>query len=242
MKIVKLDAIDSTSSHLKGLLRSGPLDDFTVVVAKEQLSGRGQMGAKWYSEPGKNLMFSVLKRIAPLPVIDQFRLTMCTSLAIYDALKKIGVPDLQIKWPNDILSGTSKICGILIENMLSGHQIETTIIGIGLNVNQTNFINLPNASSLKLLLGKSIPLEGLLHSLLCHMKERFLELGTNDDRTLQVAYESVLFAKDKPMVFTAENQNFMGMVKGVSLEGKLLVSLENNETREFDLKEVKMLY
>ncbi len=242
MKIVKLDAIDSTSSYLKGLLRSGPLDDFTVVVAKEQLSGRGQMGTKWASEPGKNLMFSVLKRISPLPVTDQFRLTMCMSLAIYDALKKIGIADLRIKWPNDILSGTSKICGILIENMLSGHQIETTIIGIGLNVNQTNFVNLPNASSLKLLLGKSIPLDELLHSVLEHMQERFFELGASDGRTLQNAYESLLFGKEKPMAFTSENHRFMGMIKGTSPDGKLLIALENDQIREFDLKEIKMLY
>ncbi len=242
MKIVKLDAIDSTSSYLKALLRSEPLADFTVVVAKEQLSGRGQMGTKWTSEPGKNLMFSVLKKTVSLPVADQFRLTMCTSLAIYDALKKIGVVDLRIKWPNDILSGTSKICGILIENMLSGPQIETTVIGVGLNVNQTNFVNLPNASSLKLLLGKSFALEELLHVLLHHMKERFLELGAGSMGTLQIAYESVLFGKDKPMVFETENRQFMGMVKGISPEGKLLIALEDNEIRKFDLKEVKMLY
>ncbi|TFG78733.1 MAG: biotin--[acetyl-CoA-carboxylase] ligase, partial [Flavobacteriales bacterium] len=149
MRIVKLNAIDSTNCYLKGLMQTEALEDFTVVVANQQNSGRGQMGSKWTSEPGKNLIMSVLKIFNDLPAEQQFSLNVCVSLAVFDTLKSLEIPKLSIKWPNDILSGNLKIGGILIENSLLGTQIRSAIIGLGLNVNQTDFVDLPNASSLK---------------------------------------------------------------------------------------------
>ncbi len=243
MQIIKLNATESTNVYLKNLVLEEELDDFTVVVAKKQLKGRGQIGTKWESEAGKNLTFSILKKDMDLPVGDQFQLNMGVSLAIYDALRQLYVPDLSVKWPNDILSGHFKICGILIENVLSGTMIQSSIIGIGLNVNQLNFGVLSQASSLKLILGRTFDLDELFHSIVGHMKSYVTLVSRKKGGNLLSAYEEVLFRRNKPSTFKdARGQLFMGFIKGVSADGKLLVLLEDDILKEFNLKEIQLLY
>jgi len=243
MQLIKLDATDSTNDHLKSLVLSAGMADFTVVAAEQQLKGKGQMGAIWQSEPGKNLTFSVLKNNLDLPISDGFLLNIAVATAIYKSLKGLHVPDLSIKWPNDILSGNSKICGILIENILSGNQINTSVIGIGLNVNQLDFDLLQNVASLKLLLGRTFNLEEILTQIVKNLEKVFYDLNKAGPNSLRQSYESVLFRKDKPSTFEDRNEQlFMGFIRGVSEEGKLIVALEDNIIKEFDLKEVKLLY
>jgi len=112
------------------------LKDFTVVSANEQTNGRGQMGTVWESEPSKNLMVSVFKKIDCLAIDQQFYVSMASSLAVLKTLKKIQIPNLSVKWPNDILSDNRKICGVLIESIVRKQQLDAIIVGIGLNVNQ----------------------------------------------------------------------------------------------------------
>ena len=243
MLIVKLDATDSTNRYLKDLLASKKLEDFTVISAEKQLQGRGQMGAKWESESGKNLTVSILKNFKQFPIAKQFLLNICVSLAVFDTLKELAVPDLSIKWPNDILSGNSKICGILIENMLIGTNIQHSILGLGLNVNQQHFAGLKNVSSLKLLLGRTLNLDELLHKVLEHLKMNFIKLDKNLNSELWQTYESHLFRKDKPSTFEESNENvFMGFIRKISPNGNLVVELEDAVFKEFALKEVKLLY
>lgn len=243
MHILKLNAIDSTNQYLKELSLSKVIEDFTVVWAHEQQKGKGQMGAKWVSEPGKNLTFSVLKQHCDLNIKDQFLLNICVSLAILDVLQRLSIPNLSVKWPNDILSGTTKICGILVENTLIGNQIQASIIGIGLNVNQLTFNNLTNVSSLKLLLGQTLNLEELLKSIIEDLKAKFSDLENHKYEALTTAYEKNLFRKDKPSTFTDENDKiFMGFIRNVSKEGKLIVELEDAILKEFDLKEIRLMY
>lgn len=243
MGIVKLDATDSTNQYLKELLRLEQVEDFTVVMAKKQLQGRGQMGAKWESESGKNLTISVLKKFDQFLISNQFLLNICVSLAVLETLKGLSVPNLSVKWPNDIMSGTSKICGILIENILVGTQIQTSILGIGLNVNQQKFNTLSNASSLKLLLGRTVNLDELLHKILESLKANFLRLEENANNGLWEAYEDSLFRKDKPSTFKGGDGNaFLGFIRKISPQGKLVVELEDAVLKEFDLKEVQLLY
>ncbi|MEJ1223796.1 biotin--[acetyl-CoA-carboxylase] ligase [Sediminicola sp. 1XM1-17] len=246
MNIIKLNATESTNAYLKELLAEVMVKDFTVVVAHEQTKGRGQMGTTWEAEPGKNLTFSVLKRYEGFEVAHQFMINVLVSMALYEQLKKLQVPDLSIKWPNDILSGHHKIAGILIENILSGDKIQASVIGIGLNVNQINFNNLPNVSSLKLILGKNLELDELLLSIMKTMEETFALLKSK--RTLMrdsllEQYKKVLFRKDKPSTFkNQDDELFMGFITDVSLEGKLIVTLEDDIKKEFDLKEIKLMY
>ncbi|MGW9685593.1 biotin--[acetyl-CoA-carboxylase] ligase [Flagellimonas sp. 2504JD1-5] len=242
-QIIKLDATDSTNLYLKGLLRTGTLPNYTAVVAKSQLKGRGQMGAAWQSESGKNLTFSVLKNFDAMQTTHQFNLNIVVSLAVHDVLKAMEIPDLKVKWPNDIMSGGHKICGILIENILKGKQIQSSIIGIGLNVNQTSWENLEKVASLKSQTGRFFDLDELLSKLLTRLKFYLDDIETKTTLQLLPSYDKLLFRKDKPSTFKDGNdQVFMGFIRHVSPEGKLVVELEDNILKEFDLKAVSLLY
>ncbi|MFK7748352.1 MAG: biotin--[acetyl-CoA-carboxylase] ligase [Kordia sp.] len=243
MKIIKLDAIDSTNSYLRQLRLEEKLADFTIVTATSQTAGKGQMGTKWSSEKGKNLTFSVFKKISCLENEEQFYISMATSLAIYNALKHFQIPKLAIKWPNDILSENRKICGILIENVIQNSKMTAAIIGIGLNVNQTNFAENLNASSLKKTTGIHFDLDEVLFQIAAQL-EKYADLITERSfEPLKLEYESLLFRKDKPSTFqNKKGELFMGFIQGVAEDGKLNVLLEDDIMTAFDLKEIKLLY
>ena len=154
MNIIKLSAIDSTNDYLKNLLLKNTLENYTIVTAEFQHKGKGQMGGEWKSEPSKNLMCSIYLNNSTIKLSNQFSINMVVCLAIKKSLNKFNIPQLSVKWPNDIMSGSSKLCGVLIENIVKSKSIQNIIIGIGLNVNQTEFNNLPKASSIKQISGK----------------------------------------------------------------------------------------
>lgn len=242
-QILKLDATDSTNLYLRDLLRSENPPDYTVVVADKQLKGRGQMGTFWQSEEGKNLTFSVLKRFNSLHVRHQFVLNIAISLAVCDALNKFSIPNIKVKWPNDIMSGSIKICGILIENVLKGSLVDHSIIGIGLNVNQTDFIGLERASSLKGVTGRHFDLDEILQKILGRIQFYLEDIETKTVAQLLPAYENMLFRKDKPSTFTnPKDEMFMGYIRRVSQSGKLVLELEDKVFKEFGFKEVTLLY
>ena len=243
MRIIKLNATDSTNAYLKNVMLSEVLDDFTIVIANKQLKGRGQMGASWQSEAGKNLTFSILKKLNGLAVSEQFVLNIAVSTAVYTTLKRLQIPDLRIKWPNDILSGSAKICGILIENVLLDHKINSAIIGIGLNINQQIFPGVSGAGSLKQITGRTFIIDEVMHLLLKELKNVFNDYEGKSISQLKEHYESLLFRKDKPSTFKDGNQAlFMGYIRGISDEGKLKIEVEDNIIRTFDLKEVQLMY
>jgi BirA family biotin operon repressor/biotin-[acetyl-CoA-carboxylase] ligase len=242
MRIIKLNAIDSTNLFLRSLSIDTNVEDFTVVVAKHQTKGRGQMGTVWSSQDTKNLTFSVFKRFDDLKLDQHFVISMVASLAVINTLKKLNLPKLSVKWPNDILSENKKICGILIENVIKQNNVAATVVGIGLNVNQVNFSNLPQASSLLNVTGISYDLDELLQSILKELEILFDLVESNHFKTIKTTYESYLFRKDKPSTFKNEEGLFSGFIKGVSNEGLLEVLLEDNVLKTFDLKTIKLLY
>ncbi|WP_066221089.1 biotin--[acetyl-CoA-carboxylase] ligase [Formosa haliotis] len=243
MRIIKLDAIDSTNTFLKQLSTCELLEDYTVVVAKEQTMGRGQIGTVWESEPAKNLMFSVFKHVTFVPIEKQFYISMVTAIAIFKALKKLMLPKVQIKWPNDILSANKKICGVLIENIVKQGGLRDSILGIGVNVNQTNFNGLPRASSIVNKMGRIFHLDEVLHHILMELKECFAWLEREQYDKIKSEYESALFKKNKPSTFLdAEGHMFAGFIIGVTDFGNLKVLLEDQIIKEFELKEVTLLY
>ncbi len=243
MHIIKLSAIDSTNSYLRELASKKTLEDFTVVVAKHQTKGRGQIGAVWNSENGKNLTFSIYKRNCGISIDDQFYLSMITSLAITKTLQLFQVPKLVVKWPNDILSEQKKICGILIENVIKQQDIEGSIIGVGLNVNQTQFSNLPSASSLKNLTGTLFDIEELLVNIVEQLKYYFDKLEKGKHDFIKRAYEALLFRRHKPSTFKdTQGHLFSGFIQGVNNNGTLQILLEDDIVKEFELKEIQLLY
>lgn len=243
MKIIKLNAIASTNSYLKQESAENYLEDFTVVVAKTQSEGRGQMGAIWTAESGKNLTFSVFKRNESVATGHQFYISIVTTLGILKTLQSLQIGQLNVKWPNDILSEHKKICGVLIENVIKNNSLVGSIIGIGLNVNQTKFTNLPHASSLHNISGRIFNLDELLISIVNNMKFYFKQLNERPIYTLKRAYESVLFRRNKPSTFRdSKGKLFSGFIKGVDDFGNLIVCYENKVTKTYGLKEIELLY
>ncbi|WP_147679141.1 biotin--[acetyl-CoA-carboxylase] ligase [Algibacter pacificus] len=243
MRIIKLNATHSTNSYLRELFTRADLDDFTVVSAKKQTKGRGQMGTIWESGTAKNLTFSVFKDVSSLGMEQRFYISVVVALSTFKTLKVLGIPNLSIKWPNDILSANKKVCGILIENVIKQSQLQASIIGVGLNVNQTDFGNLPKASSLKLISGKVFVLDEILVTLILNMKYYFRILEVGNLELLKQEYETNLFRKNKPSTFKdAEGLMFSGFIKGISSDGKLEVLIEDDIIKTFDLKEISLLY
>lgn len=242
MPIIKLDAIDSTNNFLRRLISEEDVVDYTVIMAKKQTHGRGQMGTVWNSDKGKNLMFSVFKDLSMHDVEFPFYISMAISLAIFKAFKTLNIPDLHIKWPNDILSADKKICGILIENVIK-NKLNSTIIGIGVNVNQTKFENLPKATSLKNITGVHYNLDEILQLIIKYTKEYSSLLEHEKYDFVKNEYETNLFRKNKPSTFKdADGIMFSGFIKGVTKYGKLQVILEDEIVKKFDLKEITLMY
>ena len=242
MKLIKLDAIDSTNEFLKGLSSNQVVENFTVVTAEIQTKGKGQMGAVWVSESGKNLIMSVLVNSFLLNNNQIFDINIVTSVSIIQALKTFKIPEVSIKWPNDIMSYNKKIGGVLIENSIKSDGTIISIIGLGLNVNQTDFNLLPKASSLAAICQTTFDKEELLFKIMEKLEENIQFWNQNKD-LLWTDYTNLLFKKGIPMPFAdANQQNFMGIIQGVTAIGKLQILLEDDSISEFDIKEVQMLY
>ena len=208
-------------------------------MAQYQSAGQGQRGSNWQSKKGKNLIISILKKNIKTKVQYQFEINMRVSMAILITLKIFGISNLSVKWPNDILSDNKKISGVLIQLLTKKQRINQAIIGIGVNVNQTHFNNLPQASSMKSITGTAFDIEALTTELMAQLKHYFDVPNTDK---LMSEYESVLFRKNKPSSFVnPQGMSFVGTIQGVSKSGMLRVKTEK-AIEEFDLKSIQMLY
>jgi len=225
------------------MAKDSVLENFTVVQTENQLNGRGQQYAKWVSEPLKNLTFSVFVKFANFNFLDKKYLNFAVSLAVFEVLKEQKIKNIAIKWPNDILSGKQKICGILIENNIKGIKINSSVIGIGLNVNQKLFSkSLQNVSSLSNISGKFFDLDVLLKKITIKLKLKIEQLEKQDFKSLETNYLNVLYKKNIPTMFKdSKDVLFMGIIRGISNDGKLQVELENENMLEFGIKEIAMV-
>lgn len=243
MHIIKVNAINSTNSFGREMFRENPAMPVTCIWTEKQLEGRGQRGTIWASEAGKNLTFSI---VFPKPRIvagDQFVLSAAVATAVIEALEAFSIPGLKLKWPNDIMSANLKIGGILIENVINDGKIAASVIGIGLNVNQQNFGDLPGAGSMFSVSGRKFDLDDVLSKVLEKAEAALTSLkGQNSEAILKV-YKNHLFRRYIPSTFQLPDASyFSGMIIDVTSSGKLLVKTEEEFIKEFDLKEVKLCY
>tara|TARA_B110000003_G_scaffold274490_1_gene314595 strand:+ start:16474 stop:17214 length:741 start_codon:yes stop_codon:yes gene_type:complete len=243
LRIIKLNATSSTNSFIKELARKSFLENYTIVVTNNQSSGRGQMDKLWESEPNKNLTFSIFTSLKKLKIKNQAYLNFAISLAIFDVLKSLGIPNLYIKWPNDIMSAKKKICGILIETTFYHQQIKNTVIGIGLNVNQEKFSSkFQNAASLKMIVKKKFDLDPIMNSIIEKIKYRISTIENGSFKIIHKQYHNVLYKKGIPTTFIDKKTNlfFMGIILGVTSIGNLQIQLEDDTIVEYGLKEVSI--
>lgn len=219
------------------------VEDELVVTATNQEKGRGQQGATWQSQAGKSLACSLFKRFSRFPVKEQFLLNMLVSLGVLNALQQLEIQKVSIKWPNDIMSHGQKLAGILIETQIKGGYIDASIVGIGLNVNETTFDNLPQATSLTLVTGRSFNMEEVLQKVTISVFEKLKAITLSDFEAVRGLYHKNLFRKDTISVFeTLEGERKNGIIKGVSQQGKLIIAHDDAVFAEYGLKEIKMLF
>jgi len=244
MRIIELESVDSTSTYLKNLSEKEKLANFTTVTAGYQTAGRGQMGTKWTSEKGMNLTFSTIAYLSNFHVSSQFYLSMAVSLAVLDALKKYAKADWAVKWPNDILANGKKICGLLIENSVKGIAVKSTIIGVGININQVNFpSNIRNTNSLKLMTQQDFDLKEILIDVLSSIKKNIENLSENNFKNLKEKYYENLFMFNKVVKFESTNESicFAGKIKEISNSGAIAIEMQNKEIKKFNFKEIRLI-
>lgn len=234
-KIIFRETLDSTNNYAANLLERGELSHGTVIMSGEQTAGRGQRGTTWISEPYKNLIFTCFIEYDNLAVANQQSITHFVSLSLVDMLSEKGL-DARIKWPNDIYVGGRKLSGMLIENQLESFRCKSSIIGIGLNVNQVDFGDFP-ATSLKLELGYDLPVDDIALSLISHLNTRFASLRSYGLASLEAAYLEKLWRKDVWSDFEDGNGPFEGKIIGTESSGKLVVERKGG-IKTYDLKEI----
>jgi len=190
--IIKLDAISSTNDYLKKKYKSSNCKDGDLIWAKEQTQGKGQRENRWLSQKGKSLTISIYKEFNEFKVSNSFILNAIVSLSIVKTLKIIGLKEVRIKWPNDIMSGNKKLGGILIENFLKSEFISSSIIGIGLNINEEKFEDLPNATSLYMEINQKFKLKKILNILIQELL-KFFNLQEDKQNMIIDMYSSYLW-------------------------------------------------
>lgn len=240
MEILKLQQADSTNSWVSENWDS--LSKPSFVVAVSQIKGRGQRGNSWESENGKNLTGTfafVAKGILPQ---EQFLISEAVSLAVVDTLADFGI-DVKVKWPNDIYWNDKKICGILIENTILGKEITRTIAGIGLNINQKEFLSdAPNPVSMAQITGSEFNIDEVALTLCGKLLGRISQTGDAD--SLAEAYRNILWRGDGrfyPFYNKKNGTRFRGRLKKVGREGLLTIETREGAGEEFAFKEVEFV-
>ncbi|MBP6386248.1 MAG: biotin--[acetyl-CoA-carboxylase] ligase [Pseudarcicella sp.] len=238
-----LPTCHSTNDELLKMIHSSSnfVIEGAVIATDFQTAGRGQRGNTWESKAGENMIFSMVLKPNFLQPMQQFQLNMVVSLALYDFLIFYGNEDIKIKWPNDMYFQNKKIAGILIENVLMGNSINYSVIGVGLNINQTLFQN-TNATSLRCITGQpfdySVP--ELLSKLLESIENRYLQLQNGYAHLVKSDYLKALFRLNIYSFFKDSNGEFEAKITEIDEYGRLVVETQLEE-RIYDFKEIQFV-
>jgi BirA family biotin operon repressor/biotin-[acetyl-CoA-carboxylase] ligase len=242
-RIVYLPSCHSTNALALEGVSKGTINAQDLVITPIQTSGKGQRGNTWFSEPHQNLTFSlVYDSASKINFQHIFDLNMLVSLGILEALKllKINPIGLKIKWPNDIFFNNQKIGGILIENKFHNTKTYTSVIGIGLNVNQKDFKRL-NASSIAAISGFDYDLNLVISTLVKSIDIYFENYTDNEYKNLYNKYLNQLYLFDKQSFFSANESIFEGKIIGLTREGNLQIQTVEGEIKLFGIQDVKFL-
>ena len=242
MKILHFDELDSTNVWLYDKISEKNDISDTVVVAAHQTAGRGMAKNRWESEKGKNLLFSIALNVNYLEAENQFKISQAVSVAIVETLSQfIDNQRLFIKWPNDIYFGDKKLAGMLIQNTIEGRMMGTSIIGIGLNVNQIEFSSdIPNPVSLKQITGSDFELDTLLNLLITNIKTcvESLRFSSNqieiNEKYISKSYRFGIWAD-----YFYQNQVKSLVIIGFDKYGRLLLNDKEGAEIVCDVKELQ---
>lgn len=254
---IHLDEVDSTNNYLR-TFKADEEHRITLVTATNQTSGRGQRGNSWESEPGRNVVFSVLLHPRFVSPMEVFALSEAMALAVCQTVEEYldenenendddndgdgeneNENEVAVKWPNDIYVGEKKICGILIENKLRGSHIEDCIIGVGLNVNQRTFVSdAPNPVSLYNLTGREHCTDEVLQTVMRHFSALYQRLEDGQQASVHEQYMQHLFRRDGMHPYRDERGEFLASIAAVEPSGHLVLKDSEGELHRYAFKEV----
>lgn len=231
-----LPVCESTNSEAQQLLIKNEATEGCTVITHQQTKGRGQRGNSWEAEPGKNITLSVILSPSFLAARQQFYLNIAVSLAVLDLLREQGLHEAQVKWPNDLFYEGKKLGGILIENTINSYILQHSIVGIGLNVNQSYF-NYTTATSIGNVKGETLDVEKVTIRLLELLEKRYLELRNGKISKQRHEYLQALYRYQEVHPYLIDNQQVQGQIIGIDENGCLAVEIEN-KLRYFAFKEI----
>lgn len=237
--LIKLETVDSTNIYATQLLKTGQVNEGTVILAVYQTRGKGQGGNRWISEPASNLLLSLILRPDFILAERQFFLSMCVSNAIQGFLAQVTLPVL-IKWPNDILVQGRKIAGILIENTILNQNLHTSVVGIGLNVNQQDFPDdLPGPISLRTATGREYNLSDTLDGLLASLTLHLTKLYEKSFAEIKETYLNNLWGLNAWAWYSDASGTFEGRIVDVADSGELMVVNRKGIPKAYGFKEIQ---
>ena len=242
-----LEVCESTNKLAYHECIHGNAEDGTIWLSDHQTQGRGQRGNSWISDPGKNLLFSFNLNLKQASLNNQFFLSKVISIGIKEGIEHFfsreskSTESLKIKWPNDIYWGKQKIGGILIENQISGGKWKFSIIGIGININQTDFI-LKSATSIKNILGKEIDRQKILSDIIFFVEENLTLFEEENWKEINQTYHQNLLGIGKEIKFQETNNQTVinGVIQGVEDNGKIKIET-NLGVKFYEIKEISLI-
>lgn len=244
--LIKFETIDSTNNYAANLVRNHKLAPGTVIVSDYQTKGKGQRGNNWLAESAKNLLFSLVLYPELLPVKEQYLISLITSLSLYHVVSESFIDSsnckVSIKWPNDILVEKKKIAGILIENASSSNLLDSSIVGIGFNINQIEF-GMLEATSLKVETNIDFNRRDVL-ALFLENFDRYYHILKSKTRINEIReeYLSLLYLFNEPARFLYRNKRITGIITGITDFGMLeLFDMDHSESIVCDIKEIVYL-
>jgi BirA family biotin operon repressor/biotin-[acetyl-CoA-carboxylase] ligase len=242
--LIQLEKVDSTNTYAEKLIRLEEVPEGTVIMAYEQTEGKGQGGNRWVTESGKNLTLTIVLHPRFLPAEDQFFLNMAVSLGITHFVQSLVPGDnVTIKWPNDIYYGHSKLGGILINHFLGGFTLDTSVVGIGININQTEFdSSLPNPTSIQCITRQSTYLEEALERLFSEVMRQYSRLRNNDGVQIRDEYLKNLLGYNVASDFLVAGKTIRGTIREVDPFGRLVVQMVDGSKESYAHKEIEYVF
>lgn len=236
-----LPICQSTNLTAFELIKQGDYFEGTTIITDHQQAGRGQQGNTWEAEKEQNITLSVILTPKSLAVQEQFFLNMAITLAIYDLLQPLVANPklLKIKWSNDLIYDSKKICGILIQNIVSGQSVSKSVVGIGININQKQFAY-SQAISLSQITNLMYDLPVLVQKLLENIEKKYLQVQKKLYQEIQKNYYACLYGYQEEILIKEQNQTLKGKIVGVDNAGRLQMDISGC-IRTFQFKEIQFL-
>ena len=240
--ITQIPVIDSTNEHMKRLISDGKVSGGSFLIAEFQEAGRGHGSNAWHSMPGMNLLGSLYIELSDIPASDPFLISCIVSLALTEMAEEETRKQAAIKWPNDIYVENRKLAGLLIENTVSGNELKSSVIGIGLNVNQAEFPDaLPNPVSLFQIDGRKRRIEDLATKTGMRILDMLSRISATGTLSIREAYQQRLYRLNEWSLYEYESKRFSARITGIDEYGRLVLETEGKQKIAAGFKEIVFL-